>query len=366
MGRSPRFATRLLLVLAGVILVVTVTWVGTAELAQDGPFGSSVAASLAVAAATSVAAAGLVSWIVVRRIARPIEALADAADSVSAGHYAITVPEAGYSIELQRLSQAFAHMSTRLSDTEASRIRLLSDLAHEIRTPLATLEAYIDGLEDGVVSADSAAWSTMRDQVSRLRRLTADLRETAAAEEHALNLTLQSTDLSDVVGAAAEAVVPRYLVKGVEILATGTGRPVLVRADGDRLKQVLANLLDNALRHTPAGGHVRLDLSVEPRHAVITVSDDGAGIPPDQLEAIFARFHRVDSSRRAADGSGSGLGLTIARAIIADHGGTITAASPGPGCGATFVIRLPLPAARSGPATAVRQRDEGPSTTRSA
>ncbi len=346
MRSSPRFLTRILIVLAVVVTVVTVTWLGTAELAHRGPFAAPVAVSLIVAAAASVVAAGVVSWILARRIARPIEALADAVDAVASGTYSVKVPDATFSIELQRLSDAFTRMSARLSDTEASRIRLLSDLAHEIRTPLATLEAYIDGLEDGVVAPDAASWSTMRDQVSRLRRLTADLRETAAAEEHALNLTLEVTDLRDVVIAAAEAVVPRSRVKGIDVVALGTDRPVRVRADADRLKQVLANLLDNALRHTHESGHVSVSLSVEGRTAVMRVADDGDGIPADQLEVVFARFHRVDTSRRSGDGSGSGLGLTIARAIISDHGGTIVAASPGAGLGATFTIRLPMTLAR--------------------
>lgn len=349
MGSSSRFVSRILVVLAVVVTVVTVTWLGTAELVQHAPFDAPVAASLVVAAAASVAAAAIVSWILARRIARPIEALADAVDAVAAGTYSVKVPDATFSVELQRLSDAFTRMSARLSDTEASRIRLLSDLAHEIRTPLATLEAYIDGLEDGVVDPDAASWSTMRDQVSRLRRLTADLRETAAAEEHALNLTLEDTDLADIVVSAVEAVVPRSRVKGIEITAIGADRAVLVRADADRLKQVLANLLDNALRHTHEGGHVAVALAVESGSAVIHVSDDGDGIPADQLEVVFARFHRVDSSRRSGDGSGSGLGLTIARAIVSDHGGTIIAESYGSGLGARFTIRLPLAARRVDP-----------------
>ena len=342
MGPSSRFVTRIFVVLAVVVTVVTITWLGTAELAHHGPFAVPIAASLVVAAAASLVAAAIVSWILARRVARPIEALADAVDAVAAGTYSVKVPDATFSIELQRLSDAFTRMSARLSDTEASRIRLLSDLAHEIRTPLATLEAYIDGLEDGVVEPDAASWSTMRDQVSRLRRLTADLRETAAAEEHALNLTLEATDLADVVVSAVEAVVPRARVKGVDITATGTERAVLVRADADRLKQVLANLLDNALRHTHDGGHVAVHLAAESRSAVIRVTDDGDGIPADQLEVVFARFHRVDTSRRSGDGSGSGLGLTIARAIVSDHGGTIIAQSDGPGLGSIFTIRLPI------------------------
>ena len=356
MAGSSRFVTRLFAVIAIVVGVVTITWLAIAEVATREPFARSIGVALVVAAAGSIVAAGLVTWILARRLARPIEALADAADAVAAGNYPVPVPSTHASLELRRLSEAFTRMSTRLSDTEASRIRLLSDLAHEIRTPLATLEAYIDGLEDGVVQPDDASWSTMRDQVSRLRRLTADLREAAAAEEHALNLQLASADLADVVTAAAEAVVPRYRAKGVEVTTSGTGRPILARVDADRIKQVLANLLDNALRHTHVGGHVALGIRTDGRTAVITVVDDGDGIPSDQLESVFARFHRVDSSRRSGDGSGSGLGLTIARAIVTDHGGTITASSDGPLTGSTFTIRLPLAASRPAAASKLHHR----------
>jgi signal transduction histidine kinase len=365
--RSPsHFFTRLLLLLGAVVGVVTLTWIATAELAQNGPFAVPAAGSLVVAAATSVVAAGIASWFLARRVARPIEALADAAEAVASGTYSVEIPDTGVSIELQRLSDAFRRMSGRLSDTEASRIRLLSDLAHEIRTPLATLEAYIDGLEDGVVLPDAASWSTMRDQVSRLRRLTADLRETAAAEEHALNLKLEDTDLAEVVVAAAEAVIPRSRAKGIEVSTTGTDVPAVVRVDADRLKQVLANLLDNALRHTHEGGHVSLAVTTEARFAVIRVTDDGDGIPRDQLETVFARFHRVDTSRRSGDGSGSGLGLTIARAIVSDHGGTVTAQSAGAGQGASFTIRLPMAGAatQTSPAHAPASRRRGTLGTR--
>ncbi len=335
---STKFATRIMLAFAALVVAIAIVWLSTAELAEQEP----LTVSVLVAAVISVVAATSIGFILARRVARPIEQLADAAEQVAEGKYNVRVPEAGFSIELQRLSHAFTRMSARLSDTEASRIRLLSDLAHEIRTPLATLEAYIDGLEDGVVAADASSWSTMRDQVLRLRRLTADLRETAAAEEHALNLQLESTDLAEVVIAAVEAVMPRSRTKGVEVVTAGVSRPVSVRADADRLKQVLANLLDNALRHTHEGGRITVGLAIETRTAVIRVSDDGDGIPSDQLEVIFARFHRVDTSRSSGDGSGSGLGLTIARAIISDHGGTIVATSAGPKSGATFTIRLPM------------------------
>ena len=119
-----------------------------------------------------------------------------------------------------------------------------------------------------------------------------------------------------------------------------------------RLEQVLANLLDNALRHTPAGGRVVVSASRDATAAVISVADDGEGIPPGHLTAVFDRFHRVDPSRVSTDGGGSGLGLTIARAIVTDHGGTLEARSEGAGRGATFVVRLPLATRSAEPQTA--------------
>jgi signal transduction histidine kinase len=206
---------------------------------------------------------------------------------------------------------------------------------------LATLEAYIDGLEDGVVAPSEESYATMRGQVSRLRRLAIDLRESAAADEHALHLAPVVLDAAAAAADAVAAATPRFLAKGVELTLVPGASGLLVSADVERLGQVLSNLLDNALRHTSPGGHVRV-AATSARSAVnIIVTDDGDGIPPDQIGSIFDRFHRVDPARASADGSGSGLGLTIARAIITDHGGTLTAASPGPGGGAAFTLALP-------------------------
>lgn len=304
-------------------------------------FSSSLAIAITVAMLASLLAAGLVSWFLVRRIARPVEELAGAAEVVAGGTYTVTVPTQPFARELEALSGSFSHMAYRLAETETSRTRLLADLAHELRTPLATLEAYIDGLEDGVVAPSEEAYATMRGQVSRLRRLASDLRESAAAAEHALHLAPVVLDAATAAADAVAAATPRYLAKGVELTLAPGASGLLVSADPERLGQVLSNLLDNALRHTPAGGHVRVAATADPAKAVITVSDDGDGIPDDQVTSIFDRFHRVDEARASADGSGSGLGLTIARAIITDHGGTLTASSPGPGGGATFTLTLP-------------------------
>jgi signal transduction histidine kinase len=143
-------------------------------------------------------------------------------------------------------------MAHRLADTDAARTRMLSDLAHELRTPLATLTAYLDGVEDGVIESDSAAWSTMRGQVERMRRLATDIRQVALAQE-GLELNLRSRDPVGLARDAVAAAFPRYSAKDVALTYEGPDRVPTITVDPDRISQVLANLLDNALRHTPSG-----------------------------------------------------------------------------------------------------------------
>lgn len=363
-GRA-RLASRLMAVQALIIAVGSTTLLVTAVLVapglfrqhlamtgEDSPalrlhadqaFASSFAVAITAAMIVSLIAAGLVSLFLVRRISRPVEELARAAELVATGTYSVTVPTAAFSSELQQLSDSFSHMAHRLGETETTRARLLADLAHELRTPLATLMAYIDGLEDGVVEGSATSFDVMRDQVSRLRRLATDLRDAAAADEHGLNVLLVDLALADAAANAVSAAAPRFQAKNVS-LDLGVNVPaLLVTADRERLQQVLANLLDNALRHTAHNGKVTVRVERAAGHSgAIVVQDTGDGLPADQLDDIFERFHRVDSSRASADGSGSGLGLTIARAIISDLGGTLTASSPGPGRGSTFTVVIPL------------------------
>ena len=164
----------------------------------------------------------------------------------------------------------------------------------------------------------------------------------ADAQEHALGLRLTAVSIDDILATAVRSEQARYRAAGVAVTGTAERRCPLVVVDPDRIQQVLGNLLDNALRHTPAGGQVRIQAApTRSGEVVIEVTDTGAGIPTDQLEAVFVRFHRVDPARRTERGSGSGLGLTIARAIITDHGGTLTAHSDGPGRGTTMRLTLP-------------------------
>ena len=361
---GPRLATRMMVAQAVVVSVGAITLVVTAAIVAPGrftehlthvgvespvvqahaeeAFASAFGISVAVAAVFALLAAGLVSWFLVRRVSKPVEELAEAAEAVAAGRYDVTVPDAAFSRELHQLSESFLNMASRLSQTENTRSRLLADLAHELRTPLATIEAYIDGMEDDVLPVDAASWTTMRDQVDRLRRLATDLRETAAAEEHALGLVLERLDARTVATASVAAAGPRYQAKDVALDQNECTESCWIRGDGVRLQQVLANLLDNALRHTRPGGHVTVETHRHGGFVHLDVSDDGEGIPAAQLNTVFERFHRIDPSRVTTDGSGSGLGLTIARAIVTDHGGTLTASSEGVGHGSTFTVVLPL------------------------
>jgi signal transduction histidine kinase len=231
-------------------------------------------------------------------------------------------------------------MGAQLEDTERTRSRLLSDLAHEMRTPLATLELYSEGIRDDVVPREDAL-ATIEAQIRRLQRLAQDLREVSLAEEHALAMEFSEVEVGELVATACMAAAPRFAAAGIDLRHEPATGPITITADAIRLQQVLGNILDNAARHTPAGGSVAVTVGRASADVVIRISDTGTGIPADELDRIFERFYRVDPSRVSADGGGSGLGLTIARAIVEDHGGTLRALSDGAGAGTTLIVTLP-------------------------
>lgn len=289
----------------------------------------------------SLAAAWGVSLVQARRVSRPLEQLVDVAGRIEQGGLDGQSP-AHMTAEMAELHVALREMGERLEQASRVRTQLMADLSHELRTPLATLEAQVDALDDGFLAADAETYEGMREQLIRLRRLAIDVRLAAAAQEHALDLVLQEADARDVITTAYTTAQPRFGSKGTNLVLQVDDEPLSVSCDTVRLGQVLANLLDNALRHTPTGGTVILGAGRSAGRALLFVEDDGEGIPPDQLQRIFERFHRVDASRASFDGSGSGLGLTIAQAIVDDHGGEITAYSDGPSKGARFTLTLPL------------------------
>lgn len=307
---------------------------------------SSLAIGVLLALVVSVSAAVVASWLLARRVAQPLERLAEAAEGVETGALEF-VDETRFTSEMSQLFDSLEDMSARLERASANRNQLMSDLSHELRTPLATLEAHVDALEDGMIAPTADTYQAMRDQIARLRRLAMDVRVAAAAQEHALELHPVRTDAAQLALAAQATAAPRYAAKGVALQLDVSDQAMPLRCDEERVHQVLANLLDNALRYTRGGGSVHLSARPAGTDALLIVEDSGEGLAPGQLQRIFERFYRVDSSRSAFDGSGSGLGLTIAQAIVADHGGTITAYSDGIGKGSRFTIALPLDVAGS-------------------
>jgi len=306
---------------------------------QDA-FAAAAGIAIGVGTAAALVTAVAVSLLIARRIARPIHALDDAAAQLAGGDYTTRMPPAGLGPELDTLTGAFNTMAAALEVTETTRRRLLADAAHELRTPLATLDAYLEGLADGVRAPGQDTWDVLAAQTARLRRLADDIALVSRAEEHRLPLHRVPVAPNQSVTTAVTAGRPSYDAKGVELTTRLAGQLPDLSADPDRLVQVLSGLLSNALRHTPPGGRVTVATQPAGPAVQITVTDTGEGIAAEHLPHIFERFYRADPARDRAHG-GSGIGLTIARALITTHGGTLTAASNGPGTGAEFTITLP-------------------------
>jgi two-component system, OmpR family, sensor histidine kinase BaeS len=305
----------------------------------DQALSETLLVALVLGVLAAAAAAAGVSWLLATRIAGPVEELSRTAGSLAAGQLGARAPQPTADDELADLTETFNRMAEAIEHTERTRQRLLSDLAHELRTPLATLEAYHEGLSDGVVQADDETLETLQDATGRLQRLVEDLSIVSLAEEGRLPHEVQPVDVGQLVEAALEAVRPAARERGIEVEVRGPDADVVVAADRDRLGQVLGNLLINALEHTQGGGSIVVTVRVVDTEVLIEVADTGTGIAPEHLPHVFERFYRADPSRRRV--AGSGIGLTISRAIVHRHGGELTAHSDGAGRGATFVVRLP-------------------------
>lgn len=303
-------------------------------------FASALLVSLSVALLAAVVAALAVSWYFSRRVQRSISPVTTAASQVAAGRYDARVPDPGLGGEFATLADTFNALSERLGTVETTRRRMLADLAHEMRTPLATIDAHLEAVEDGVRELDHDTLGVLRDSTQRLRRLAEDIGAVSRAEEGGLDIHPGPVDPAPLADAAVDAAGDRYAAKGVGLeTRLRTRQPVM--ADPDRIGQVLTNLLDNALRHTPSGGAVTLSCDQVDRWVQFTVADTGEGIPTEHLGHVFDRFYRVDTARDRNHG-GSGIGLSIAKALVEAHGGGISVASAGRGEGTVFTIRLPI------------------------
>jgi signal transduction histidine kinase len=312
------------------------------SLHTEEAYQSANAISLSLALLAALVAALGVSVYMTRRIGRSVATIAAAASEVAGGHYDVRVPGPGLGPEFDALASGFNQMAGRLGSVERTRRRLLADLGHEMRTPVATLEAYLEALEDGVATLDAGTAELLRAQTRRLARLSEDISAVSRTEEGQIQLDMRPTRPESLVSAATDAAAEAYQSKGVHLVTeTAPGLPEL-SLDPERMGQVLGNLLDNALRHTPAGGTVTISAAGSRRTGAValSVSDTGDGIPAEHLAHVSERFYRVDTARDRAHG-GSGIGLAIAKALVEAHGGQLTATSPGPGKGSTFGILLP-------------------------
>jgi two-component system sensor histidine kinase BaeS len=304
-------------------------------------YQSANAISLSLALLAALVAALAVSVYQTRRIGRSVGTIAAAASKVAGGHYDIRVPGPGLGPEFDALASAFNQMADRLGSVERTRRRLLADLGHEMRTPVATLEAYLEALEDGVATLDAETAELLRSQTRRLARLSQDISTVSRAEEGQVRLDRDHVHPELVVAAAVNAAAEAYEAKDVRLVSNIGGELPELSLDQERIGQVLGNLLDNALRHTPAGGTVTVSAAMSQTSGVaLSVADTGDGIPAEHLPHVFERFYRVDTARDRTHG-GSGIGLAIAKALVEAHGGQLTVTSLGTGQGSTFLILLP-------------------------
>jgi two-component system sensor histidine kinase BaeS len=275
--------------------------------------------------------AGGVTWA--RRLAAPVAELVEAAGRIEAGDLGARVAERGPR-EVRTVARAFNSMSARLDATETRRRSFLADVTHELRTPLSVIRGQAEGIADGLYPGDAAHLAPILGATRSLETLVEDLRTLSLTESASLSLARESVDLAVLVNQTLESFRPRAETAGVGLREQMVEELPAVDADPARLGSVLANLLSNAIRHTPAGGTVTVSAREAGDLVEIEVTDTGTGIPPDLLPNVFGRFVRGPSSE------GSGLGLAIARDLVVAHGGSISVESQ-PGRGTTFRFTLP-------------------------
>ena len=348
-GRRGRVFRRRIALLALTVLVALVgtmaalVWLALRSLAATGASSLGAALTIVVLGAIPVALALITA---VRHVGLPLGAVMEGADRVAGGDYATRVPEHGPP-PMRALARAFNTMTARLQDHDRLRRDLMADVAHELRTPLTVIQGKLEGLLDGVYPPDERQLTVLIEETHVLSRLIEDLRTVALSESGALKLQKESTD----VGALARDVVQAFDREASECsvtlrVAAPEQLPPLA-VDPVRVREVLGNLLANALRHTPSGGTIDVRVyegrpsgGAESHTAATTgaiavdVRDSGSGMTPEEIEKAFDRFHKGPGSR------GSGLGLTIARGLITAHGGEIHASSA-PGAGTTMTFTLP-------------------------
>ncbi len=288
----------------------------------------------------AVASALVLTFVLSRPILAPIRALTQAAKQLGRGNFSQRVDYQGKG-EIGELAQTFNSMASDLERAEKLRRNLVTDAAHELRTPLSNIQGYLEAIRDGAVQPNAATINSLCEEVTLLSRLIDDLQELSLADAGELKLTRQTEDVARVINQTVVAMQAQATAKGISLLTDLPRELPLSDIDSHRISQVLHNLLDNAVAYTPAGGTIMVtarqkdDCWVE-----VAVADTGTGIPAEDLPYIFERFYRVDKSRARATG-GYGLGLTVAKRLVEAHGGKIEVQSE-VGRGSRFTFTVPV------------------------
>lgn len=316
-----------------------------------GSFRAAVQESLLIASSAAALIAILVSLVVSRWVVEPVRAMTSASQRIARGEYRerVDVPGSADPEEMDELAQlavSFNQMADELNRTDAMRRQLIGDVAHELRTPLTTIQGSMEALIDGVVEPGPAAYHRVYLEADRLQRLVGDLQQLSQVEAGEPPLDLERAEIGDLIEAAVTRMKLQFDENAVQLKTDVAASLPPVRVDAHRIEQVLLNLIGNALQYSHAEGVVSIGAARANGEIQVSITDTGIGIPAAHLPHLFDRFYRVDKSRSRV-GGGSGIGLTIAKHLVAAHGGRIWAESEGAGMGSTFRFTLPIAGSRS-------------------
>ena len=312
--------------------------VSTVVTAEDD-FLDSFRNSLWIVTLITAAVALVVGLVLTRQITRPVRALIAGVRRLAKGELDYRVEVRSHD-EIGELADSFNSMATNLEKIEQSRQQLTADITHELRTPLTIIEGTVDGIIDGVFTADSEHLHTIKEQTGTLTNLIGDLRDISLAESGQLKLKRTQTNISELVNRVVSSHQVHLREKGISLELQDSSSKSELYIDPLRMEQVLTNLLTNAIRHTPSGGTISVSVSERADSLELSVADTGEGIAPEDLPHVFERFYRSGDSRTRREG-GTGLGLAIVKQMVEIHGGTVGAKST-PGQGSTFTFSLPV------------------------
>lgn len=309
-------------------------------------YTASVTEGLSLAASAALIAAVLASFLISRQVVYPVQRMMVLSHRIAEGEYDERLKVSGrlqsnQLDELDQLALSFNQMADKLEKTETLRRQLIGDVTHELRTPLAAIRGYLEGLMDGVLPADPETYQQAHSEIDRLQRLINDLQELSRVEAGAFQLTFMPVSVADLIETVISNLGRQFEDKGIRLEPQIEPNLPKISVDKDRILQILTNLVGNALQYTSAGGKVIIRAARDKSEILVTISDTGIGIAPNDLPYIFNRFYRADKSRARASG-GSGIGLTIAQALVKAHDGRIWAESTGEGKGTSFHFTLPI------------------------